>query len=156
MSTAKTLSALVNSLQGLARTGVVLMDEAGKKKTVLRRAPAGAPYLIVEQVGTAPRFAFSERLGTSVGLAAVGAPVRHLSPLGTTIDGFRLSLGQMGQFGQTPGLSGGDMVTKMRAMNMEFLKIQEAVQMESRRFQTLAAASSARHDILLSAIENMK
>jgi hypothetical protein len=156
MSTAKNLSALVNSLQGLARSGVVWVDEKGKKKSVLRRAPAGAPYLIVEQVGTGARFAPSEALGTSIGLAAVGASVRQFSVLGTTTDGFRLSVGQAGRFGDTPGLNADDMVTKMTAMNMQFLKLQEAVQMESRRFHTLTTASNARHEIALNAIKNFR
>lgn len=41
-------------------------------------------------------------------------------------------------------------------MNMQFLALQEATQMESRRFQTLSNASKARHDIALNAIRNMK
>ncbi len=61
-----------------------------------------------------------------------------------------------GAFGDTPGLSGGDMVKKMAQMNRHFLALQEATQMESRRFQTLSNASKARHDIALNAIRNMK
>lgn len=64
-----------------------------------------------------------------------------------------------GAFGDTPGLkgvAGADMVKKMAQMNMQFLALQEATQMESRRFQTLSNASKARHDIALNAIRNMK
>lgn len=61
-----------------------------------------------------------------------------------------------GNFGDTPGLSGGDMIQQMAEMNMAFLKLQEAVQMESRRFQTLSNASKARHDIALNAIRSIK
>jgi hypothetical protein len=61
-----------------------------------------------------------------------------------------------GNFGDTPGLSGGDMVAEMAAMNMEYLALQEATQMESRKFQTLSNASKARHDIALNAIRSLK
>jgi len=64
-----------------------------------------------------------------------------------------------GAFGDTPGLkgvAGADMTKKMAQMNMQFLALQEATQMESRRFQTLSNASKARHDIALNAIRNMK
>jgi uncharacterized DUF497 family protein len=44
----------------------------------------------------------------------------------------------------------------MAQMNMQFLALQEATQMESRKFQTLSNASKARHDIALNAIRNMK
>lgn len=46
--------------------------------------------------------------------------------------------------------------THMAQMNMQFLALQEATQMESRRFQTLSNASKARHDIALNSIRNMK
>ncbi len=49
-----------------------------------------------------------------------------------------------------------DLATKMAQMNMQFLALQEATQMESRKFQTLSNASKARHDIALNAIRNMK
>jgi len=61
-----------------------------------------------------------------------------------------------GSFGDTPGVSGADMAKRMAQMNMQFLALQEATQMESRRFQTLSNASKARHDIALNAIRNMK
>jgi len=41
-------------------------------------------------------------------------------------------------------------------VSAEALALQEATQMESRRFQTLSNASKARHDIALNAIKNMK
>lgn len=46
--------------------------------------------------------------------------------------------------------------THMAQMNMQFLALQEATQMESRKFHTLSNASKARHDIALNAIRNMK
>jgi hypothetical protein len=53
-------------------------------------------------------------------------------------------------------LNGEDMMSKMAAMNMQFSALQEATQMESRKFQTLSNASKARHDIAMNAIRNMK
>ena len=67
-----------------------------------------------------------------------------------------LETSMRGAFGDTPGLNGGDMVQKMAQMNMQFLALQEATQMESRKFQTLSNASKARHDVALNAIRNMK
>ncbi len=61
-----------------------------------------------------------------------------------------------GNFGDTAGLNGGDMVQKMAAMNMQFLALQEATQMESRRFQTLSNASKSRHEAAMGSIRNMK
>jgi hypothetical protein len=51
---------------------------------------------------------------------------------------------------------GETMESHMAQMNMQFLALQEATQMESRKFQTLSNASKARHDIALNAIRNMK
>lgn len=51
---------------------------------------------------------------------------------------------------------GETMKTHMAQMNMQFLALQEATQMESRKFNTLSNASKARHDIALNAIRNMK
>ena len=53
-------------------------------------------------------------------------------------------------------LNGGDMVAKMAQMNMQFLALQEATQMESRRFQTLSNASKARHSIVMNAVGNAR
>ena len=63
-----------------------------------------------------------------------------------------------GNFGDTAGLktASADLTKQMAAMNMQFLKLQDATQMESRRFQTLSNASKARHEIAMNAIRNMK
>lgn len=45
---------------------------------------------------------------------------------------------------------------EMADLNMEFLALQNAVQMESRKFQTLSNASRARHDIAMAAIRNVR
>jgi hypothetical protein len=47
-------------------------------------------------------------------------------------------------------------VAQMAAMNMQFLALQNAVQNESRKFQTISNASRARHDIAMNAIRNLK
>ena len=54
------------------------------------------------------------------------------------------------------GAAGGSMVSEMAAMNMQFMALQNAVQMESRKFQTLSNASKARHDIAMASIRNTK
>lgn len=46
--------------------------------------------------------------------------------------------------------------TDMATLNAEFLTLQNAVQMESRKFQTLSNASKARHDIAMAAIRNTR
>ena len=56
-----------------------------------------------------------------------------------------------GNFGDTPGVSG-DMVAEMAAMNMQYLALQNAIQNESRKFQTLSNASRAQHDVVLAVI----
>ena len=64
-----------------------------------------------------------------------------------------------GAFGDSAGLTGtrgADLVKKLAQMNTQFVALQEATQMESRRFQTLSNASKARHDIAMNAIRNMK
>lgn len=48
------------------------------------------------------------------------------------------------------------LLEQMASMNVEFLALQGAIQMESRAFQTLSNASRARHDIAMNAIRNMK
>lgn len=48
------------------------------------------------------------------------------------------------------------LVEEMAKMNLQFLALQEATQMESRKYQTLSDASKARHDIAMNAIRNMK
>lgn len=50
----------------------------------------------------------------------------------------------------------GSMVSDMMKMNMEFLALQNAVQNESRKFQTLSNASKARHDTATNTIRNVK
>lgn len=44
----------------------------------------------------------------------------------------------------------------MKTLNKQFLALQNAVQIESRKFQTLSNASRARHDIMMSSIRNIR
>lgn len=110
------------------------------------------------QIG-APKKSFAQKLGgfaknvAQVGLNVVGSAVPGAGILTNALSS---AMGAGGNFGDTPGLNGGDMVSKMAAMNMQFMALQEATQMESRKFQTLSNASKARHDIALNAIRNMK
>jgi hypothetical protein len=41
-------------------------------------------------------------------------------------------------------------------LDLQFLTLQQAVQSESRKFQTLSNASKARHDVAMNAIRNLK
>jgi hypothetical protein len=95
---------------------------------------------------------FAKGVG-KVALGVAGAVVPGGQVLGQALGS---ALGANGNFGDTPGLNGGDMVSKMAAMNMQFLQLQEAVQMQSRQYQTLSNASSARHQAAMNSIRNMK
>ena len=63
-----------------------------------------------------------------------------------------------GNFGDTAGLrtASADLTKQVAAMNAQFLKLQEATQIEARRFQILSNASKARHEIAMNAVRNMK
>lgn len=50
----------------------------------------------------------------------------------------------------------GSMVAEMAKQNAQFMALQNAVQMESRKFQTLSNVAKARHDIAMSAIRNTR
>lgn len=52
--------------------------------------------------------------------------------------------------------SGESMANRMAQMNMQLVALQNAIQMESRKFQTLSNASKARHDTAMNSIRNMK
>src|SRR5688572_30022118 len=83
------------------------------------------------QVG-APKKSFAQKLGgfaknvAQVGLNVVGSAIPGGNVLASALGS---ALGAPGNFGDTPGLNGGDMMQKMAAMNMQFLALQEATQM---------------------------
>lgn len=90
------------------------------------------------------------------GLGVAGTTIPGASVLTNAIGGaFGSNLA--GQGGRSGGRAGaGSMVAEMAAMNMQFLALQNAVQMESRKFQTLSNASRARHDIAMKSINNTR
>lgn len=59
------------------------------------------------------------------------------------------------QFGTTLK-DDGDLVAKMAELNQQFLALQQAVQMESRKFKAMSSASKARHEAAMNAIRNMR
>ena len=90
-----------------------------------------------------------------VGLGVAGATIPGASVLTNAIGGaFGSNLA--GQGGMTGRAGAGSMVSEMAAMNMQFLALQNAIQMESRKFQTLSSASRARHDIAMKSIKNTR
>ena len=50
----------------------------------------------------------------------------------------------------------GEHTGDMRQMSTQFMSLQNSIQQESRKYQTLSNASKARHDIAKSAIQNMR
>lgn len=108
---------------------------------------------------------FLHALGSigKVALGVVGTVVPGASvltnALGSALGGsFGNYLAAGGGFGSSAGMSGagGSMVSEMAAMNMQFMALQNAVQNESRKYQTISNASKARHDIAMNAIRNIK
>ncbi len=90
-----------------------------------------------------------------VGLGVAGATIPGANVLTNAIGGaFGSNLA--GQGGTAGGAGAGSMVSEMAAMNMQFLALQNAIQMESRKFQTLSNASRARHDIAMKSINNTR
>ena len=47
-------------------------------------------------------------------------------------------------------------MTATTQTNMEFQNLQNSIQMESRKFQTLSNAAKARHDVAMAAVRNLK
>lgn len=60
--------------------------------------------------------------------------------------------------GGTSGLAPahGGLLQNMMSQNMQFLALQNAVQMESRQYQTLSNVAKQRHDIAMAAIRNTR
>ena len=51
---------------------------------------------------------------------------------------------------------GSSPMREMAKLNAQFLALQNAVQMESRKYQTISNASKARHDVAMAAIRNTR
>jgi hypothetical protein len=102
---------------------------------------------------------FSDVAARFQSLAAVGLSVAGTAiPGGNALDS-ALAAGFGGNGGaalQGLGADGSAMLSEMAAMNMQFLALQQAIQSESRTFQTLSNASKARHDIAMASIKNTR
>ena len=61
-----------------------------------------------------------------------------------------------GKFASATAAGSESMVSDMAQMNMQFLALQNAVQNESRKFQTLSNASRTRHDTVKNSITNVR
>jgi hypothetical protein len=102
---------------------------------------------------------FTAALGATTQKAAMGGStgVPGSSVLGSV-------LGQTGAAdvggtasGQAGGaLMGADMVQMNMKMNMQFMALQNAMQMESRQFNAVSNALKVRHDSAMAAVRNMK
>jgi len=105
---------------------------------------------------------FFKKLAVGIGKTALGvasAVVPGAGVLANALGGaFGNNLAGSGGIGSAAGMSasGDSMVSEMAAMNMQFMALQNAVQNESRKYQTVSNASRARHDIAMNAIRNMK
>ncbi len=122
------------------------------------KAPATAAHVVklisaLQQAATTIR----EQAGRPMGDGLTAEQQKNYALQTALLSSIADRLGDLGgNFGDTPGLNGGDMMQKMAAMNMQFLALQEATQNELRKFQTLSNASKARHDIAMNAIRNLK
>lgn len=135
--------------KGVKRLKKHIRSAAKKLRALAKKpAPKGIPEVEAQEYEKSRLF-WRE---TAVKLDVVGSAI----PGGSILTNALGSATGGGNFGDTPGLNGGDMVSKMAAMNMQFLALQEATQMESRRFNRMSTASKARHDIAMNAIRNMK
>jgi hypothetical protein len=102
---------------------------------------------------------FTAALGATTQKAAVGGAsgVPGSSVLGSvlgTTGANDLGSTAMGQAGGA--VMGADMVQMNMKMNMQFMQLQNSMQMESRQFQAVSNALKVRHDSAMSAVRNMK
>ena len=102
---------------------------------------------------------FSSALGAGTQKAAMGGAsgVPGSSVLNSVLG--QTGSGDVGgtALGQAGGaLMGADMVQANMKMNMQFLSLQNSMQMESRQFQAVSNALKVRHDSAMSAVRNMK
>jgi flagellar biosynthesis chaperone FliJ len=137
-------------------------DADDARESALELSTAAAPAtkeLILKQIASLEQAAATirEQASKSMGDGLTAEQQKNYALQTTLLCSIADRLGELaGNFGDTPGLNGGDMMQKMAAMNMQFLALQEATQKNLRKFQTLSNASKARHDIALNAIRNMK
>lgn len=102
---------------------------------------------------------FTAALGATTQKAAMGGAggVQGSNVLGSVLG--QTSANSVGStaLGQAGGaLEGADMVQMNMKMNMQFMALQNSMQMESRQFQAVSNALKVRHDSAMSAVRNMK
>jgi hypothetical protein len=101
---------------------------------------------------------FGQRFGSvlknvaQTGLSVAGAVIPGAAPIASAIGG---ALGGS-NLGNTPGLDGGDLMSQMMSQNMQFLALQNGMQQESRKYQTISNSLKASHDAAMASIRNIK
>lgn len=135
--------AAINGTGGLRGVGIIQLGDQGGQ--VLQRTQ-GSTYLVLVNPTPdgrlpQPTTIFSRLRGLCI------------HPEKVALTGSALA-GQV-MYAVTAG-GASDMVAAMTPMNVSFLVLHQALQNESRRFQTLSNASKARHDIAMNAIRNLK
>jgi hypothetical protein len=110
----------------------------------------------------------TSKTGSSKFTAALGATTQKAATGGASgVPGSQVLNSVLGQtaagdvgstaLGQAGGaLMGADMVQMNMKMNMQFMALQNSMQMESRQFQAVSNALKVRHDSAMSAVRNMK
>ena len=125
--------------------GLGIVDLSGNDCVVVQRPAVGVTtYLLVtSRNGGGPPA--TPPLTVMTGLHFLGVTPRAMTAAGTLGDRFSLFL-----------TNGGSMIQDMARMNAQFLELQNAVQNEGRKFQTISNASKTRHDAAKKTIQNMK
>ena len=155
---------------GTANTGLVA-DEGSTPVTVKSKATAWVPsdHIINQRKIFITR---SRRIATAI--ARIDQLIRQPLPKGLTpaqvaqwhqqtawLSRIRLRLATYRRnlrvtIDRSQSRSGKNMVAEMALSNRQFLLLQDAIQMESRKYQTLSNAARTRHDIAMAAIRNMR
>ena len=102
---------------------------------------------------------FTSALGSTTRKAAVGGAS---GVPGSKVLNSVLGQSKAGKVGSTAtgqaggALLGADLMQMNMKMNMQFIGLQNSMQMESRQFQAVSNALKVRHDSAMSAVRNMK
>jgi hypothetical protein len=135
--------AAINSSGGLRGVGIIQLGDQGGK--VLQRSQAST-YLVLVDPSPGGRLPQPNTLFSR--LRGLGINPNKMSLTGSALAGSVI-------YAVTAGGTS-DMVAAMTPMNVSFLALQQALQMESRKFQNLSNASKTRHDLAMNAIRNTK
>jgi hypothetical protein len=114
-----------------------------------------------------PKKSFASKLGgfmkgvAQVGLGVAGQVIPGASILSQALGGAGFGgggAGGLGNFSSSAGVgqTGNNMMQDMMAMNMQFMALQQRVQQESQRFQTLSNVLRSKHDVAMNSIRNAK